>query len=731
MASASRRDLVLLGGGHAHALALRMLAMRDLGDVRLTLVSLDAETPYSGMLPGLIAGHYDVEDTHIDLGQLCARAGVRFIRARATALDSEGRRLHLEGRAPLGFDLLSIDIGSQPGMQDVPGAEEHAIPVKPVYDFYQRWQDCRERVQAESSVEAPMMVVGGGAGSVELVLAMRFRVGAGAPMTLVCGSQLLPHYHPRTRRRVRLALQEQDIEVLEQQRVTLVEEEEVHTQSGRRLRYSDLFWCTAAEGALWLGQSNLPLDDAGFLRVDDCLQVEGHDWLFAAGDCATQVESPSPKAGVFAVRQAPVLAHNLLARLQQKPLKPFKPQTRFLSMLSLGDRVAVADRGRLSISGSWIWRWKDAIDQGFMRRFSEFKPMDNMLGTHAPDPMQCGGCGSKLPAVLLRSSLSELAKRLPEVMPAESIADDAVAVPLPAGAQLIQTVDVLKGLVDDPALMGRIAVAHTLSDIYAMGATPHSVVAHITVPFGDAELQQRDLDQLLMGAGQELKQAGCLWLGGHTQEGPDWQLGFTANGLQSGQALTKNGLRDGDHLILTQPLGTGVLFVAQQSGFARGRWIQQATDFMLQHNRLAAEIAREFSASACTDVTGFGLAAHLAEMLADSELQARINLDTVPLLEGAGACWAQGFESSLQEANQQAAAHAMAAELKVDAEQATVKALFDPQTSGGLLFGVTAEQAPVVLERLQQAGYTAADIGALNVPDPGSATVVVYSEGTE
>jgi len=169
-------DLVLLGGGHSHALALLMMAMRPDPTTRITLVSLDSHTPYSGMLPGLLAGHYTFAETHIDLRTLCKQLGVRFIAARATGVDTERRQLLLAGRPALPFDVLSIDIGSQPGLHAVPGAEAYATGVKPVHSFYQRWLALEDRFAAsDDNEEFTVLLVGGGAGSVELALAMRHR----------------------------------------------------------------------------------------------------------------------------------------------------------------------------------------------------------------------------------------------------------------------------------------------------------------------------------------------------------------------------------------------------------------------------------------------------------------------------------------------------------------------------------------------------------------------------
>ncbi|MCX2979866.1 selenide, water dikinase SelD [Halieaceae bacterium IMCC14734] len=705
------QDLVLLGGGHSHALALLMLAMKAPAETRLTLVSPESFTPYSGMLPGLISGHYSFADTHIDLGQLCDRLGVRFVRAAATGIDYQARTVLFEQRPPLSFDVLSVDIGAQPGWSDVSGAREHATAVKPVAGFYQRWLQVRDRIAAlPQGQRFQVVVVGGGAGSVEIALAMRHCIdNRDVEIRLLASGSLLREYNSRARAAVYQACQRSGIAVTEQERVTQVDAAMLHTSAGASYGFDALFWCTGAVAAPWLTQSGLPCTSDGFLRVLNSLQVEDHPQLFAAGDVATQTDHPRPKAGVFAVRQAPVLAHNLLASLQEKPLRNYRPQQRFLSLLALGERSAVADRSWLSVSGSWVWRWKDHIDRSFMQRFSAAKPIMPKPSAAADAPMHCGGCGAKLPAALLRGALGELAARYPQAVAVEQLREDAALLEVPTGARIFQSVDILRELVADPWLMGRIAALHALSDLYAMAAQPHSALCSLTLPYAGPAIQQRDLSQLLSGVLFELEAADCRLLGGHTLEGPELNLGLTVNGLDTGQLLPKQGLAPGDQLVLCKALGTGALFAAQQQGVADGRWIEQALDSMLLSNRGAALIASEHAVTAATDITGFGLAGHLLEMLPESgspALQMRLDIASLPLLEGLKQVFNAGITSTLQPGNLAGCAASIAPELLVDTRPEAL-ALFDPQTSGGLLLAVKSEAVEQLLVALRGAGYTA------------------------
>lgn len=719
------RDLVLLGGGHTHALALEMLAGKLPSDVRITLISESGYSPYSGMLPGLVAGHYRFEDAHIDLRRLCGRLGVRFVQARAVGIDPEAGAVELAERPGLGYDVLSINIGAQPALDEVPGARRYATPVKPVAGFYARWKRLERALTPTDGRGERIAVVGGGAGSVELALAIRHRLRSRAiGIRLVCGGPLLESCNRGARAAVRGYLARANIELIERDRVATVGPDALRTESGRELEYDFLLWCTQAVAPGWPADSGLPCDAAGFVRVGDTLRVMGRENIFAAGDVAVQSGHPYPRAGVYAVRQAPVLAANLVALFRDRAPRRYRPQRRFLALLSMGGREAVADRGRFRAAGGWVWRWKDAIDRRFMARFEKPRPpMKRMQGPPAaePAPMHCGGCGAKLPAGLLRGILAELEAEFPSIVDGADFRDDAALLDVPGDSRMVQSVDSLRELVDDPWLMGRIAALHALGDLYAMGAAPHSCLAQVTLPYGSDAVRERDLAQLMRGAMREMNAAGCRLVGGHSMEGPELSLGFTVNGLLArGSRLGKRGVRDEARLVLTKPLGTGVIFAAAARAEAAARHIDAALDSMLRTSAAAADIARERGAMACTDVTGFGLLGHLGEMLpAESGLQALLELDAVPLLPGVEALFERGFESSLQPGNREAAT--------VDAgahrDPNRLKALFDPQTSGGLLLALRPEQVAGALDALRSAGYgEAAEIGRVRLrPEGGGA----------
>jgi selenide,water dikinase len=726
------QDVVLVGGGHAHALVIRMLAMKPVLGVRITLISPATHTPYSGMLPGLVAGHYSFEQTHIDLARLCQWAGVRFVCSAVTAIHPDTQRLSIENRPAIGYDVLSIDTGSEPELDSVPGARDWSVPVKPVAHLWQRWLNLEQRLcLAGAGKNHRIAVVGGGAGSVELILAMaKTLVDRPVSFELFCGSdEILSAYNPRARGSVEQALGRFNIKLHVNSRVKRVEEKALSLTDGSSHYFDELFWCTGAAAASWIAHSGLKNDKAGFIVVRDTLQSMDYDNIFAAGDVSVQLNFPRPKAGVYAVRQAPVLAHNLQALLLSKPLKMHVPQNKCLSLLSLGDKTATANRGVFSATGAWVWHWKNRIDLEFMARFEDLptemqhvksEPLPGALsGAQSP----CGGCGAKVGAGTLGSVLADLARDFPVHCPNSAQAQDVAAVPGSQNISIVQSIDVLREMVSDPWLMGRIAANHALSDLYASGARPVSALATLTVPFSSSSIQERELTQLLAGALYEFAAVDCKLLGGHSLQGAELNIGFVVNGAPiaaGGDFLAKVGLRPGDHLLLTKPLGSGALFASHMQLRADGRDIHGAINAMLLSNARAGELAVEHSASAVTDVTGFGLLGHLLEMLGPlnkAEYGAKLQLSNVPLLTGALESIRHGIRSTMHQSNStslDAIGH-QAVELDPDA----IDLLVDPQTSGGLLIGIAPEASARLCEALRTAGYEdCAVIGEVITLDP-------------
>ncbi len=765
------KDLVLIGGGHSHVTVLKRFGMEPMPGVRLTVISRDVDAPYSGMLPGLIAGHYTFDKAHIDLGPLARFAGARFFHDEVVGIDSVAKLISCRDRPPVTYDVVSINIGSTPGLR-VPGAAESVVPVKPIAGFWRRWEELRNRVlSAEGREDIRIGVVGGGAGGVEILLAIQYRLQhllqerhqradrlsySLATMT----KEILPTHNHRVRAKFRRVLAERDVDVLTGRRVVAVNRiqqtagadgeaasgadgEDADGRPGYLVRFADgealeldeVLWVTTARAADWPGGSGMEVDERGFIKVNDALQSLSSPDIFAVGDVADVVNHPRPKAGVFAVRQGPPLTDNLRLCLLGEEVVPFRPQQEFLSLVSTGDKCAVASRGEWALEGRWVWKWKDFIDQRFMNKYNLLPEMeddddepqpevdvrlvpDSLVSSGSDEAarwealekistvaMRCGGCGSKVGSTVLEQALERLEPLArDDVVVGLDAPDDAAVVEVPAGKQLVQTVDFFRSFIDDPYAFGKVAAQHALGDVFAMGAEPQTALAMVTIPFGIEEKVEADLTHLLFGALEVLNAENTALVGGHTSEGAELALGFAVNGLiASGTALSKAGMNPGDKLILTKPLGTGALFAADMRLQAKGRWIEAALRSMTQSSRGAASCLVEQGATAMTDVTGFGLLGHLVEMAKASGVEVDLELDAIPALDGALEVIGRGIFSSLQPQNvrlRRAVANVDAA-----ATHAAYSLIFDPQTAGGMLASVPAESAGRCLDALRELGY--------------------------
>lgn len=736
------RDIVLVGGGHSHVGVIKRFGMNPVPGVRLTIICRDTHTPYSGMLPGYIAGHYDYDDVHIDLRKLAEFAGARFYSNSVTGIDRGAKKVLCEGRPPVSYDLMSINIGSTPQVSRVPGAAEHAVPVKPINQFNERWLSLLDRVRRKTG---PMhiAVVGAGAGGVELTLAMHFRLTAELRQLGMNPSDLhfdlftdtdriLPTHNEKVRASYERILRERGVILHLGDAVTSLQARTLTTASGKQHGADEVMWVTQAGGAAWLQDTGLDLDAGGFIQVRDTLQTVTDSDIFAAGDIASMVNHPLEKAGVFAVRQGRPLAENLRRAVQGRTLKDYNPQRSWLALISTGDKYAVASRGSLSFQGEWVWRWKDWIDRRFMDKFSNLPVMtdDGPKATHKPAAstvkldqqeaaqalsaiaMRCGGCGAKVGAGVLSRALGSLTPvDRSDVLIGLHAPDDAAVVRVPPGKAMVHSVDFFRAFIDDPYIFGQVAANHALGDIFAMGGEPQSATAVVTVPPGLESKTEDTLFQMMSGAVEVLNAAGCALVGGHTGEGRELALGFAINGLidEDMHAITrKSGMQPGDVLILTKPIGTGTLFAAHPLLATRGRWIDAALKSMVVSNQVGSQIVLAHGATACTDLTGFGLLGHLVEMTRPSEVDASLDLAALPVLDGAQQTAVAGILSSLQPANVRLRRALRNQEAMVNHPR--YRLIFDPQTAGGLLASIPSDRVDDCVTALRVAGYPATTV---------------------
>lgn len=704
------RDLVLVGGGHAHALVLRAWGMEPLPGVRVTVINPGPTAPYTGMLPGHVAGHYGRDELEIDLGKLCRHAGARLILGRADGIDRARRQVHIAGRGPVGYDVASVDVGITAQME-VPGFADHAVGAKPLDMYAARWRDFLARVKA-GEVAPQVAVIGGGVAGCELSMAMAhaMRQAKATPeVTVIEAGPDISGVGSSAGKRLLSAMSDLGVTVRTGVRVDRIEADRVVLKDGGEVQAQ---LCVGAAGAFahaWISGTDLPLND-GFINVGSDLGVVGDDRLFAVGDCAEMAHAPRPKAGVFAVRAAPVLHHNLRAALGGGRRRDFRPQRHYLKLISLGGRSALAEKFGLRVSGPWLWRWKDRIDRAFMDRLGDLPTMrppevsgpvaQGVAEALAAKPL-CGGCGAKVDGGVLGGALAGLGQGGNDVV--TGVGDDAAILRRPDGGFQVISTDHLRGFIEDPHVMARIAAVHALGDVWAMGATPQAVLSSIILPQMSTEMQTRTLAEITRATQEVLTEVGAELVGGHTTMGAEMTLGFTVTGLRDEMPLTQAGARPGDVLILTRPVGSGVLLAADMAGQADGRDLAAALSVMGRpQHREAAILARV--AHAMTDVTGFGLAGHLAALARASGLNAEVWGERVPYFAGARALSAAGVASSLMAANR--------ANAQVSGKADPL--LFDPQTAGGMLAAVPEDVAETTLVALAAQGCDGHLIGRMS-----------------
>ena len=742
-------DLVLIGGGHAQIAVLKAFGMRPLEGVRLTLVTDVLMAPYSGMLPGYVEGHHSLEDMHINLLKLARFAGARLIKRAVSDIDFDKQNIVLDGGLNLHYDVLSLNNGAVPAPESIKGTALNGITVKPISHFLEKMPDA-------SALRGDFGVIGGGAAGCELAISLYHHYQLGAKniaLHLFSRSErVLPTAPKKASMRMQSALARHNITIHHRANVEEITSDTVILEAGNKIPAAHIFVVTAARPASWISNLKLSHCEDGYISVRPTLQAVEYDNVFAAGDVASMIGEPREKAGVFAVRAAPYLAFNLRSYIEQTPLKSFSPQTRYLALIGLGGKDALALRGNFVAQGAFWWHLKNWIDRRFMQKFNNLPEMvtpptsmpayaKKLTDKPVQDVFECAGCGAKAGANILRDALEEACNLAREkgvderFLPPAGIASDYSHLPLPddssKSTQLSQSVDFISQHISDSYLFGRIAVLHALSDVFVAGDKPFAAQALVTLQRTRPEMQKSDLAMMLSGALEELAAHRTKLIGGHTTIGSEAMLGFAVTGLSKADrpspALPKT---EQVMLVLTKPIGIGIVLAAEMRGICAPDSYDAALAAMLASNARAADIIISTAPSALmTDVTGFGLARHGLNLAQRAEATGmELWLDSLPLLIGAKELAASGTRSSLFSHNRQDIAVQGGAMLGTEYTP-LIELLFDPQTSGGILAALPRSKAHEICGKLREAGYIQAEIiGRLSQTQSG---ITVVKEAQE
>ena len=712
-------QLVLIGVGHTNAHILKMWRMNRPENVALTCISDYPYVTYSGMMPGVLANQYPIDRMRIDLVRACAASGARLIVDEVTKIDGERKQVLLGNRPPVNFDMLSIGIGSTPSFYGVDVDSDILETIKPMQTFLERLDLQIEKIKKAPDLPSKLTIaiVGAGVGGVEIAFCLPNYLKKQLPNCefdihlIHGGDHVAKGVTPATEKAIRNRCEKVGVKVLSNSRVESVKGKLLSIKDNKPLECDLVLWATNAVASETLKQIELPQDEKGFLLTRPTLQSVGSNSIFAVGDSGTIEKYRTAKAGVFAVRQGPVLWENVNRFFEGKPLKEYRPQRGFMKLINYGDGTALGDYKGFAFSGKWVWKLKDRIDGKFMDMYQDYEIpiMKPKIPKELPE-MKCQGCGGKIGG----ATLHRLFERL-EVPQNEAVLvgldepDDAAVIKSVSGSPLAATTDFFTTPVDDPYLAGRIAALNSTSDVFVSGAKPTVALTIATVPEGHPREQNQMLFEVLSGSLREFKNSNISLVGGHTIEGPNLTIGYTILGETAGEKFHQKGdLREGDQLIMTQPLGVGILLAGLMKAKCRHEWYPKLMETLVLDNGFAVKAIEELDYSAITDITGFGLSGHLLEMLKASGFSAKIDLDSISILDGTLDLLNEGVESTLAPDNRwiESEIELPAGDfLNTSLRKAKYASIFDPQTNGGVLVAIRAEDTEKCIELLHKSGF--------------------------
>ena len=712
-------DLVLVGGGHSHIILMMELSKKPIQGNRITLVSNEIDTPYSGMIPGFIEGVYSWRESHIDLYKLSLRLNIRFIHSKVINISSANKEIYLKDRPSIKFDVLSVDSGIESNYKKIKGAEKFCIPVKPISglanNFLNKIKDLND-----------IAFIGGGAGAVELALAIRkryIRDKSNLKISIITGiNGLLSSFSNHTRQTSKNALKEAGISIIENTEVLEVKKNKIIMSDNNTLKIDKCILSTNAMAPNWLKSSDIKLNANGFIIVNSAFQTN-REFIFAAGDIVDFDNQNLHKAGVFAVRSGKPLAKSIKSYIITKSGKKYSFRKNYLALIGLSNGYTIGTKYNFSYSSKFNSFLKKYIDQKFINKFNNKSSIKNeyildiinktlsLLDINSKfnfvktNQMQCKGCAAKVPFTALKNTL-------PENITASS--DDASSIS--NYPQLFQTIDMINAIIPDPFLMGKIAANHSLSDIIAVKSKPIAALMMLQLPFSNVDINSRDLEQVLCGAKEIFDKHNCIINGGHTMIGKDSGpvIGFTVTGESKLKENKKSyKIKNKDILVLTEKIGSGIIFCGINNDMIDSYFQKDVITQMTNGNFLFGNISEKLNILSMTDITGFGLANHLLNLIKRDKNKTGLTIfpEKIPIFNGVKEAIDKGVKSSLFESNYNTAINSII----YDRQKKSIdEILYDPQTVGGLAFIVPKEEKEKQYAILKKHKINFVEIGYVN-----------------
>ncbi len=685
-----KKDLVLLGAGHANIEVLRKMGMKPLKGLRVTLITNQIEATYSGMVPAYVAGEYDWSDINIDLLQLCNKFEIRLIVATALKIDRTRNLIFLKGRPPIEFDYLSVNVGIKTKTNDIKGSDTNALRLKPIA----RIKNSIEKLirYNQRNINNNVVIIGTGAAGVEVALALRSRfayLGIKKKITLMSkDSKILKNYNKFAQKQCEYELIKNNIKIIYNTKINKIEEDYILYNKNKKIICTYPILATSSSPTKLILNSNLPLNKNGSIIINNKLQVKNTENIFAAGDNSEIIDFKTEKAGVYAVKQSKVLYKNICNKYLKKTLHKYYPQKTYLSLLGVPKKRALAIKSFFSIKLTIFWHLKQKIDKRFISRYNSNKK-EFSINTSSINPyeydMQCKGCGNKLAKLVLEKAFKSNIKN--GSLDAEKIEGTK---------NLYATTDVISSIVSDPYKLGIISAKHALNDIYASNSTPLSSQMIISLPPALNEINTRDLIQVKKGAEISMKNANCRITGGHSYNSNDNQIysGFSIIGKKK-QPYIKTKKKYQGKLYMSGKIGSAIIFSAIAQNILKGTYSEQVVNEMTNSNYDLFKILNKNRVDCITDISGFGLGAHAYNLLLrNKKLKGlEINLHRIPLYEGVIKALKNNVKSSLNEANK----HSLKGYLHyMHKETNILNILFDPQTAGGFLFIISQNESQLI-----------------------------------